>query len=262
MNKKKTLDERQKLSLHNDVNVFIKKYNGDFDKFWKNYNNKSNLLKSMFEYSCKMTVMLLNSFLSKGPLIMFSNYVKMEGLEILKIYMNLFGFSEYGKERGKDFFRFTEYHGSISVEDRKRNRKAFNNPKNIDGSVIKIILISPVGSEGISLINVRQVHILEPYWNEIRIDQLIARAVRQCSHKDLPRKERIVDIFRYYAIRKNKITTADEDIRNLANKKELTDSFLIPVKQIAVDCELNKEHNIESKDEDYTCFKFNEEYYL
>ena len=67
-----------------------------------------------------MTVMLLNSFLSKGPLIMFSNYVKMEGLEILKIYMNLFGFSNFSNKKGNDYFRYTEYHGSISVEDRKK----------------------------------------------------------------------------------------------------------------------------------------------
>ena len=174
----------------------------------------------MYEYSCKMTAIIFNSFLSKGPLIVFSNYVRMEGLEIFKIYLKHIGYSSFKPNQGKDYYRYTEYHGSISTSDRRRNRKAFNNIKNIDGRIIKIIMISPAGSEGISLKNVRQVHILEPYWNEVRIEQLIARAIRQCSHKDLPMKERYVDVFRYYATRKNKKSTADEDIRNLAIKKE------------------------------------------
>ena len=37
-------------------------------------------------------------------------------------------------------------------------------------------MITQSGSEGISLKNVRQVHLLEPYWNMIRMDQVIGRA--------------------------------------------------------------------------------------
>jgi SNF2 family DNA or RNA helicase len=99
------------------------------------------------------------------------------------------------------------------MDERNRNKKYFNVPDNKDGKVIKIILISPAGSEGISLKNVRQVHVLEPYWNEVRINQLIGRAVRQCSHADLPMKERYVDVYRYLAIRKNNKETTDENIK-------------------------------------------------
>ena len=62
------------------------------------------------------------------------------------------------------------------------------------------MLISPAGTEGLSLKNVRQVHIMEPYWNEVRITQMIGRGVRQCSHKDLPMEERHVDIYRYKSV--------------------------------------------------------------
>ena len=61
---------------------------------------------------------------------------------------------------------------------------------------------------------------MEPYWNEVRIEQLIGRAIRQCSHKDLPINERIVDVFRYYAIRENGKPTVDQDINELAMKKK------------------------------------------
>ena len=96
-------------------------------------------------------------------------------------------------------------------------------------------MISPAGAEGISLFNVRQVHLLEPYWHEVRMTQMIGRAVRQCSHKDLPMNERHVDIFRYKSIRgKNEKWTTDQQIENIARSKDsLIQSFLDTVKEAA-----------------------------
>ena len=251
-------DSKLKKSILDDVEIFKKKYNYNYDRFWKEHKNKSNLLKEFHKCSSKITAMIFNSFSSKGPLVMYSNYVKMEGLEVIKIYLKYFGFIQFEPNKSKDHYTYTEFHGSISMEERARNNKFFNTKENIYGKVIKIILISPAGSEGISLMNVRQVHVLEPYWNEVRIEQLIGRAIRQCSHSALPMNERYVDIYRYISARKNNKETTDENIQNLANKKKkLIDSFLIPLKEIAVDCELFKNHNI--KNNEYKCFKFTQD---
>ena len=251
-------DKKANKSLAKDIEVFKKKYNSKFDKFWNDYKGKSSLLEEFYACSCKITNMIFNSFDSKGPLIIYSNYVRMEGLEVIKLYLSYFGFSSFKNKSGKDYYRYTEFHGSISMDERNRNKKFFNVPENKDGKVIKIILISPAGSEGISLKNVRQVHVLEPYWNEVRINQLIGRAVRQCSHADLPMKERYVDVYRYLAIRKNNKETTDENIQNLANRKdELIGSFLTTLKEVAVDCELFKNHNVQNNE--YRCFKFNQD---
>lgn len=251
-------DKKAKLSLEEDVEIFKNNYKHDFTDFWNNHKKKSNLLKAMYESSCKMVNMIFNSFKSTGPIIMFSNFVRMEGLEILKIYLKYFGFASYGASKGKDYHRYTEFHGSISMEERNKNRKTFNDRSNIDGKLIRIILISPAGSEGISLMNVKQVHVLDPYWNEVRIQQLIGRAIRQCSHKDLPMKDRTVDVFRYFAVRKNGKPTVDQDIDDLAKRKDsLIKSFLTVIKEIAVDCELFKTHNMD--DDQYKCFKFNQD---
>ena len=59
------------------------------------------------------------------------------------------------------------------------------------------MIISSAGAEGISLKCVRQVHIMESYWNYIRIDQVFGRAIRLYSHEDLPEKERYVDQYLY-----------------------------------------------------------------
>ena len=59
------------------------------------------------------------------------------------------------------------------------------------------MIISSAGAEGISLTCVRQVHVLEPFWNYVRIDQVLGRAVRMKSHLDLPKEERNVEQYLY-----------------------------------------------------------------
>ena len=119
-------------------------------------------------------------------------------------------------------------------------------------------MISPAGAEGINLNNVRQVHILEPYWNEVRIEQVIGRALRFCQHKDLPQEERKVDVFRYKMVRKNRKETTDEKMESISRKKNnLLLSFIEAVKEASVDCELFKAHNMMGSK--YKCFQFNEE---
>ena len=119
-------------------------------------------------------------------------------------------------------------------------------------------MISPAGAEGISLSNVRQVHVVEPYWNEVKIEQVIGRALRFCQHKDLPLEERKVDVFRYKMVRTNGNITTDEKMENISRKKNnLLLSFIEAVKESAVDCELFKAHNMMGSK--YRCFKFNED---
>ena len=60
--------------------------------------------------------------------------------------------------------------------------------KNKRGDFIQIMIISSAGAEGISLKCVRQVHILEPFWNYVRIDQVLGRAVRDENLHDIFQK--------------------------------------------------------------------------
>ena len=58
-------------------------------------------------------------------------------------------------------------------------------------------MITSSGSEGINLRNTRYVHIMEPYWHPVRAEQVIGRARRICSHKDLPPELQTVEVFIY-----------------------------------------------------------------
>ena len=137
--------------------------------------------------------------------------------------------------------------------------------QNIYGDILKIILITKSGSEGISLKHVRFVHILEPYWNQIRVNQVIGRAVRTNSHDGLPQSEKTVESFIYLSVfnedqkRETEVDpdyglTTDEHIYNGALKKEnLNNKFLELLKRASVDCALHgKQHDPEKLE----CFKY------
>jgi len=74
---------------------------------------------------------------------------------------------------------------------------------NLRGELCRVFCITSAGAEGLSLKNVRRVHIMEPYWNPVRTDQVKGRAVRICSHIDLHHSEipedneRTVEVFTY-----------------------------------------------------------------
>jgi len=139
---------------------------------------------------------------------------------------------------------------------------------NKDGKICKVFMITQSGAEGISLSNVRQVHIMEPYWNYVRLDQVKGRAIRICSHMDLPPEKRHVDTFIYISkfsdaqkaaglvdktlFNFDEGNTTDQNIWNLMNaKKKLADSLLDVMKRAAVDCELNSTEN-----GGYACYRF------
>ena len=265
------IDKESKHTLADDVNTFHKKYDGSFTDFFEKETEKSKLFNAMYTSSPKFIRIIFNILKSKGTIMIYSNYVLMEGLQLFKIYLNFFGFIDIDKDKDfdknklddkkqleKDSLRFCEFHGGIDKEVRRINKQIFNMTENKYGKLCKIIMISPAGAEGINLNNVRQVHVMEPYWNEVRIEQVIGRALRFCQHKDLPLEERKVDVFRYKMVRKNGKETTDEKMEDISRKKNnLLLSFIESVKEAAVDCELFKAHNMMGTK--YKCFQFNEE---
>jgi hypothetical protein len=114
---------------------------------------------------------------------------------------------------------------------------------NKDGNKVKVILISKAGSEGIDLKFIRQVHILEPWYNMNRIEQIIGRAVRNFSHKDLPFEKRNVEIFMYGTILgDNTEEAADLYVYRVAEYKAVQIGKVSRIlKESAVDCIIN--HN-------------------
>jgi superfamily II DNA or RNA helicase len=118
--------------------------------------------------------------------------------------------------------------------------KNITSPENYDGSQVKVILISKAASEGLDFKCIRQIHILEPWYNMNRIEQIIGRGVRNLSHCGLPYEERNVEIYLHGTLPKNDIEPADLYVYRLAEKKtKLIGQVTRLLKETAVDCLLN-----------------------
>ena len=231
---------------------------------------------------------------SRGPALVYSNFKTLEGVGLfgvaLETQMNMRKFDIVPSDGSWDISPETStalpgtqfYIGYTGDEDRTKRKvllDVFNGKwgklpgnlakqikdmtgkeNNLTGDVVKVFMITQSGAEGISLANVRQVHIMEPYWNYVRLDQVKGRAIRICSHMDLPPEERTVDVFTYIAqFSKKQLenrmvietlmnfdageTTDQSILRLLKAKKKLADSILDTMKQSAVDCELNATEN-------------------
>jgi hypothetical protein len=111
---------------------------------------------------------------------------------------------------------------------------------NSDGSQCKVILISMAASEGLDFKNIRQVHILEPWYNMNRIEQIIGRGVRNQSHCDLDFESRNVEIYLHGTMLDSDEESADLYVYRSAEKKAVQIGQVTRLmKENAVDCQLN-----------------------
>ena len=138
---------------------------------------------------------------SKGKVLIYSDFRGDSGGEIVEQVLMANGYSLFDPTQPPtNSLKYTFITGEESVDQRKKNMAAFNDKSNKYGEQIQIMIISGAGAEGISLTCVRQVHILEPYWNFVRIDQVFGRAIRLFSHDDLDPKDRNVEEYIYLSV--------------------------------------------------------------
>jgi superfamily II DNA or RNA helicase len=225
------------LSIFNQV-----KGSSDY-KISPEYNSILLLDGELKKYSSKLATLLENINKSPGNVFIYSNYVNYGGTSLIKQLFLANGYTQFkGKSKEPTGKSFILYDDSTNVETREAQRKIFNSEDNKTGKYIKIIIGSPVISEGITLKNVRQVHILEPAWNMSRINQIIGRAVRHHSHDSLPEDQRNVEIYKYCSVYKtsNPLYFIDKEKYILAEEKDRSNKVVERLlKQIAFDCNIN-----------------------
>ena len=138
--------------------------------------------------------------------------------------------------------KYTMITGDKSLSpDNNSEIKLLTSDNNVNGEAVRVVLISQAGSEGLDLKFIRQVHILDPWYNMNRIEQIIGRAIRTCSHKLLPFSKRNVEIYLHGTILDdNREEAADLYIYRLAEQKAIRVGEVSRVlKQSATDCLLN-----------------------
>lgn len=203
------------------------------------------LTSDLKTYSNKLYTLLNNIKSSEnepGLVFVYSNYVKFNGAELLRQLFTENGYTEFKSESNSvDQKTFVIFDSRFNSTQRKTILNLFNNPKNKNGEFIKIIIGSPIISEGITLKNTRQVHILEPSWNMSRINQIVGRAVRFRSHELLEPEYRNVQVFKYASIDPEiKDKSIDKQKYILSEYKDRSNKKIERyLKEIAIDCEIN-----------------------
>jgi len=240
----------------------------------------------------------------KGIHLLYSQFKSLEGIGIFKLVLKYNGFMEFKikknssgeytldidpKNYGKPMY--ASYTGNETPDEREIIKNVLNSnwkfvpknilkeiqkisPNNYFGEVIKVLMITSSGAEGISLKNVRFVHIMEPYWHPVRIQQVIGRAKRICSHSDLPKEYQNVHVILYLMtfneeqinsdgaielrlkdkskIDHNNVVSSDEFLYEISKIKEKINlDILNNIKQSAIDCSI---HSRSSSKERIKCF--------
>jgi hypothetical protein len=244
---------------------------------------------------------------SKGLHLIYSQFRTLEGIGIMKLVLEANGYAQFRikfnkgtnkwelnieeEDRGKPTFAL--YTGTETPEEKEIIRNIFNSTwkdvpselvaelrkasmNNHYGEIIKIIMITASGAEGINLRNVRYVHLIEPYWHPVRTDQVIGRARRICSHKDLVPAQRKIDVFMYLMtftdeqktsdesvelrlkdlskLDKNTPLTSDEALFEISRiKEDINKQLLTALKETTIDCSMHSKSNAK---EGLYCFSF------
>ena len=110
------------------------------------------------------------------PIIIYSNWLE-SGIEPMAKLL---------KSKHISYYEFT---GSKTDKQKKEIVNSYNTGK------IDVILLSSSGAEGLDLKNTRQIHIMEPHWNNAKINQVIGRGIRYKSHETLNKVNRNVAVY-------------------------------------------------------------------
>ncbi len=207
------------------------------------------------EASPKIDLLTDRLFKGKKPALIYSQFIA-SGLAVIVRYLEKKGAKQWTQvgDRAlsgdapvgsKPIWRFATISGGITPKDRDIIQQAFNDPENMYGEIIAFLLISESGAEGLDLKNIREVHILEPYWDYARIEQVIGRANRRGSHAALPDEERTVHSTVYVSgvnkkLKNRENETIDERfLRNALRKHKLNGEFLEAIREVCLECVTN-----------------------
>ncbi len=238
-----------------------------FDKHKTNfqYNIEEEIFnyKNIDKYSIKIKNILEHIIKSEGIVLVYSQLLD-GGLVPLALALEEYGFKRAkhnnlfsNKKKIKPFqigskqACYTMITGDIEYSPNNNQELEYlNHIKNMNGDLCKVVLISQAGSEGLDFKHLRQVHIMEPWYNLNRIEQIIGRAIRNCSHKELPLEKRNCQIYLHATYLDEEKEAIDLMLYRFAEKKSEKIGIVQKLlKSISIDCLLNHSQTNFSKED-------------
>lgn len=228
--------------------------------------NKNPFLE-LDKYSPKFQNILGRVLSAKGIVMIYSRFVS-SGILPLALMLETYGFTKFTGHGGASSMLRGKKDNSHKMSSKPMGTYAMftsnplysgnkekllnivNSVENTNGDIIKVILVSQVGGEGITLKCVREVHLLEPSYNMSDVEQTIGRAIRTCSHVRLPFEERNCIVY-YHALKlpdgkKGEESRESVDMlmyRLMLKKHRAIQSLNDLIQENALDCALLKNLN-------------------
>jgi len=243
INKSETIKE---LIGDSGLNTIVKKKKNKYSFLKEEYKEFFDK-KKIGEYSTKISNILDNIDKSEGIVFIYSRFLG-SGIIPLALTLELNGYSNYGgsllengKTQDKQYILITG-DNELSKNSYLNYLKIEN--ENEDGKKVKVIIGSETAAEGLDFKFIRQVHILDPWFHMNKLEQVIGRAIRNCSHIKLPFKHRNVLVYQYASVAPKKYETIDLKMYRISEQKQKNIAEVeYLIKTNAIDCGLNKELN-------------------
>lgn len=228
---------------------FMYPYEENYDTLKDDDFKMANLAK----YSSKYHKIISKIKKCTGTVFVYSNFLKYGGIASFIRALEVNGYRNY-ESNGEGKNRFAIWSGDQKMSYKEEIKNVFNKKENENGSSIKIIIGSPSLKEGVSLLRIQEVHILEPYWNFSRLEQVMGRAIRYCSHKDVNKNRQEVKVYIYFSVHPDLKKSVDELIMEMAiKKKQVNLPFERALKEAAIDCNLFSNANNNPKEDPIIC---------
>ena len=201
------------------------------------------------QYSCKMDMLLRTIRNSEGIVLIYSQYLY-SGIIPLCIALEHRGFGKYNDKsilnynKKKQIGSYIAITGNESLSPNNDDEiRIAKSDENKNGDLIKIILISSTGSEGLDLKNVREIHVLEPWYNINKLEQIYGRGIRKNSHILLDEKLRNTTLYQYANMYRYDVEPLDFRLYRISEIKQQKISLIERViKENAIDCNFNKDN--------------------
>jgi hypothetical protein len=218
-------------------------------------NNDFFKLETLRNHSSKIAAIIENTKASEGVIFIYSQFIY-AGVLPIALALESNGYSKLSGsllKKGSDKESDHSKKYIMITGDNDLSHNTYQNylkleNENQNGEKVKVIIGSSTAAEGLDFKNIREVHILEPWHHLNKLEQVIGRAIRNCSHTDLPFEKRNVTVYMYGATKSNNPETDSETIdlkmyRISETKSKKMSEVERLLKMNAVDCNLNKEEN-------------------
>jgi hypothetical protein len=152
---------------------------------------KIGVLVREIERAKKAKHIVYSSFVGSGLHIVAEALEARGWINVREIYRDPEMWSEYS---GKVF---AVWDGKTKDTEKQWIKGVANSKENMYGVKIRVILGSPSMKEGVSFKHIQHMHLLDPMWNQSARMQVEGRAIRFCSHVDMPADKRTVNVHTY-----------------------------------------------------------------